>query len=152
EARVERRVIHVDGDAVEYTARAIAGVEAGVLAPHAQLRFLLGVKVIQVAVKLVEAIDGGQVLVAVAKVVLAELAGAVTQLLEQFGERRVALVDTHRRAWQTDSVHAGADRQLPGNKGGSPWRGAGVCVMVGEKNAFTPDAVDVGCGYHHAVA
>jgi hypothetical protein len=40
------------------------------------LRLLLGVEVVQVAEELVEAVVGGQVLVAVAQVVLAELAGA----------------------------------------------------------------------------
>ena len=53
------------------------------------LRLLLGVEVVEVAEELVEAVDRRQVLVAVADVVLAELAGRVAVLLEQVGDRRV---------------------------------------------------------------
>jgi hypothetical protein len=54
-----------------------------------QLRLLLGVQVVQVAEELVEAVVAGQVLVLVAQVVLAELAGRVPQRLEQLGDGRV---------------------------------------------------------------
>jgi hypothetical protein len=47
------------------------------------LRLLLGVQVVEVAEELVEAVVGRQVLVAVAEVVLAELAGHVAVRLEQ---------------------------------------------------------------------
>jgi hypothetical protein len=53
------------------------------------LRLLLGVEVVEVAEELVEAVVGGQVLVAVAEVVLAELAGGVALRLEQAGDGRV---------------------------------------------------------------
>ena len=52
------------------------------------LGLLLGVEVIEVAVELVEPVHGRQVLVQVAEVVLAELAGGVAERLEQFGDRR----------------------------------------------------------------
>ena len=45
------------------------------------------VEVIQVAEELVEAVDGGQELVEVAEVVLAELARGVAQVLERGGDR-----------------------------------------------------------------
>jgi hypothetical protein len=47
------------------------------------LRLLLGIEVVEVAEELVEAVGRGQVLVAVAQVVLAELASDVAQRLEQ---------------------------------------------------------------------
>jgi len=53
------------------------------------LRLLFGVEVIQVAEELVEAVQGGQVFVAVAEVVLAELAGGVALRLERRRDRRV---------------------------------------------------------------
>ena len=52
------------------------------------LGLILSVKVIKIAEELIEAVNRGQELVAVAKMVLAELPGRVTQRLEQFGERR----------------------------------------------------------------
>ena len=53
------------------------------------LRLFLGVEVVQVAEELVEAVHGRQVLVQVAEVVLAELAGGVTERLEQLGDGRI---------------------------------------------------------------
>ena len=55
----------------------------------AQLWLLLGVEVVEVAEELVEAVDGRQVLVAVAEVVLAELAGRIAERLEQLGDGRI---------------------------------------------------------------
>ena len=60
--------------AIEHAARAELLAELGVLRVVGMLRFLLGVEVIEVAVELVEAVHRGQVLVAIAQVVLAELA------------------------------------------------------------------------------
>ena len=57
---------------------------------------------IQVSVELVEAVHGGQVLVAVAQVILAELAGGVALCLQQFGNRRVFLLQPYRSARQAD--------------------------------------------------
>ena len=53
------------------------------------LRLVLGIEMIEVAEKLVEAVYGRQEFVSVAKVVLAELAGGVALWLEQFGNRRI---------------------------------------------------------------
>src|SRR6478735_8603566 len=55
------------------------------------LGLLLGVEVIEVAEERVEAVHGRQELVAVAEMVLAELAGRVALRLEQLGNRRVLL-------------------------------------------------------------
>ena len=53
------------------------------------LRLLLGVEVVQVAEELVEPVHGRQELVAVAEVVLAELAGRVAERLEQLRDGRI---------------------------------------------------------------
>ena len=50
-------------------------------------RLVLGIEVVEVAEELVEAVDGRQELVAVAEMVLAELAGDVAQRLEQTRRR-----------------------------------------------------------------
>ena len=62
----------------------------------AQFGLFLGVQVVQVAVELIETVDRGQVLVAVAQMVLAELPGAIAEFLEDPAERGIALVDAHR--------------------------------------------------------
>jgi hypothetical protein len=60
------------------------------------LRLLLGVQVVEVAVELVEAVRGGQVLVQVAEVILAELPRRVAEWLEQLGDRRVLRLQADR--------------------------------------------------------
>ena len=71
---------------------------------------------IEVAEELVEAVDGGQRLVAVANVVLAELAGGVAEALEQPADRGIELAHPHRRAGEADFRQPGADTVLAGEK------------------------------------
>ena len=54
------------------------------------LGLFLGVEVVQVPEELVEPVHRRQVLVAVAEVVLAELAGGVPERLQELGDGRVA--------------------------------------------------------------
>ena len=87
EARVVGRVVLVGRLALEHAARAPLGLERRVLRVVGQLRLFLGVEVVEVAEELVEAVDRRQRLVAVADVVLAELAGRVAEALEQPADR-----------------------------------------------------------------
>ena len=74
------------------------------------LGLILGVQVIKIAEELVEAVNRGQKLVAVAKMVLTELPGRVTQRLEQFGKRRILIRQTFLGSWQSNLEKAGAHR------------------------------------------
>jgi len=58
--------------------------------------------VVEVAEEFVETVDSGQRLVAVADMILAELSGRVTQILEQSADRGVELAHSHRSAGETD--------------------------------------------------
>ena len=73
---------------MEHAARAVFLLELGVLRIVVGLRLFLGVQVVEVAEELVEPVHGRQVRVAVAKVILAELAGGVALLLQQVGDGR----------------------------------------------------------------
>jgi hypothetical protein len=53
------------------------------------VRLLHGVEVVEDAVELVKAMHGGQILVAVTEMVLADLRGGVPMRLEQLGDRGV---------------------------------------------------------------
>src|SRR5262249_2196535 len=92
-------------------------------------------------------------LVAVAEVVLAELAARVAKRLQQFGDGRLILSDALRRTGYGDGQQPGAERRLSKDKGGATC-GAGILgVDVGEKRALIRDAVDVWCLVtHHATA
>ena len=74
------------------------------------LRLLLRVEVVEVAEELVEAVHRRQVLVAVAQVVLPELAGRVPLLLQKVGDRRILIGEALLGAGQPDLGQPGPDR------------------------------------------
>ena len=71
-----------------HAARAVLLPELRILRVEVALRLLLGVEVVEVAEELVEAVLGRQVLVAVAEMVLAELAGGIALRLHHVGDGR----------------------------------------------------------------
>ena len=152
EARIHRRVVRGRGLAVQHAARAELGAERRVLRVVRQFRLFLGVEVVEVAVELVEAVHGGQELVAVAQVVLAELAGGIALRLQQLGDRRVFLLQPYRGARQADLGQAGAQAGLAGDERRPAGGAALLGVVVGEHHAFLGDAVDVGRLIAHQAA
>src|SRR5215472_7852912 len=82
------------GPAMEHTPGSKFLFELGIFGIVRIPGLLLGVEVVEVAEELVKAMDRGQVLVAIAEVVFAELAGGVSQRLEEFGDRRIFRLQT----------------------------------------------------------
>ena len=116
-----------------------------------QFRLFLRVEVIEIAEEFVETMHGRQELVAVAQMVLAELAGGVAQRLEQFGDRRIFLLQTDCRARHADLGQARADRILPGDEAGASGSAALLGIIVGESDTLSGDTVDVRRSVaHHA--
>ena len=77
------------------------------------------------AVELVEPVDGGQELIAVAQMVLAELAGGVALGLEQLGDGHVAELEALRRTGHADfGVAAAAQPATPKSACPVPRRGS----------------------------
>jgi hypothetical protein len=75
--------------------------------------------VIEVAEELVETVHRRQVLVAVAQVVLAELACGVAQRLHDVCNAGIERTQSEFRSGQADLGQAGADRRLAGDEGGA---------------------------------
>jgi hypothetical protein len=82
EARIHVGIVVVRGSAAQHAAGAEHLPELRVLGVIAQLRLLLGVEMVEVAEEFIETVDGRQVLVAVAQMILAELTGGVAEGLE----------------------------------------------------------------------
>src|SRR4029078_12596943 len=78
-------------DAFHDATRAELRPECRILRIVGMLGLILGVQVIEVAEKLVEAVNGRQEFVAVAEMVLAEWSGRVALRVEQLGNGRVLL-------------------------------------------------------------
>jgi hypothetical protein len=125
--------------AVDHAARAEVLLELRVLRVVLVLRLFLGVEVVEIAEELIEAVSGGQELVAIAEVVLAELSRGVALRLQQFGDRRILLLQSLGRARQTDLGEAGAERRLAGEERRLPRRAALLAVVVGEERSFVRD-------------
>ena len=137
------------GPGVQHAAGPELLPELRILRIVGQFGFLFGVEVIQVAEELVEAVHRGQVLVAVAQVVLAELAGGVALRLQRRRDRRVLRLQAQRRTGQAHLGQAGAIRVLAGDER-CPSGGATLLpVVVGEQHPFRGDAVDVGGSVSH---
>ena len=139
------------GDAMQHAARTELLLERGILGIVGQLRLFFGVQVIEIAEELVEAMHRRQVFIAVAEVVLAELAGGVAERLEHLGDRRVFRLEADRRARHPDLGEACADRVLARDETRAAGRAALLAVEVGEGHAFLRDAIDVRRAIpHHA--
>ena len=126
--------------------------EFGILEVVGILGLLLGIQVVEGAVKFFEAVNGRKMLVAIAEVILAELRGDVALLLEQIRDGRIFLLKAFLRSGQTDFQEAGAERRLARDESG-PSRGAALLTIgIGEHSAFLGEAVDVGSLVaHHAL-
>ena len=85
-----------------------ASLNSGFFGVVGVLRFLLGVQVVEIAEELVEAMHGGQVLVEIAEMVLAELPGRIAQGLQQISYGRIFRLQTKLGAWHADLGQASA--------------------------------------------
>jgi hypothetical protein len=107
-------------------------------------RLLLGIEVIKVAEEFVEAVIGGQEIVAVAKMVFAKLTGGISQRLRNLGDRSIDLSRSIRdRLRQTHPRQPGTKGTLAGDKSGAAGGAALLAVIVGRQRAFLGKPIDV---------
>ena len=115
----------------------------------AQLRFLLGIQVVEVAEELVEAVHRRQVLVLVAEVVFAELASGITERLKKIGDAGIFGPHAQRGTRDPDLAQAGAKYALPRDECRSACRAALLAVVVRKDHALVGDPIDVGRSVSH---
>src|SRR3954451_20947409 len=84
--------------------------------------------------------------------VLAELAGCITQWLEQLSDGGILGTQPDRGGWQAHFRQSGAKYALPSDERGAARRTALFAVAVGEQHALVRDAIDVGCLVAHQAA
>src|SRR6516165_3584541 len=99
---------------------------------------------IEVPEELIETVNRGEEFVAVAQVVLAELARSIAERLQQVGDRRIFLLQAERCAGQANLGQAGADGRLAGDERGPAGRAALLAIPVRAQRAFSGEPVDVG--------
>ena len=108
------------------------------------LGLFLGIEVIEVSVEIVETVNGRQILVTVAEVVLARLTGHVSQRLEQISDGGVFGLEALHRARHANRCKAGTHRDLPGDECRASGCATRLAVVVRMQSAFCSDAVDIG--------
>ena len=150
-ARILRRVVDVGRDAVDDVARAEPRVEFLALRVLRVVGLFHRIEVVEDPVELVEAVDRGQVFVAIPQMVLADLRRRVAERLEEFRDRRIGILQALFGRGQADFQQPGAERRLPGDERRAS-RGAGLLsVVVREQRALAGESVDVRrAAAHHA--
>ena len=142
-------IILVGGIAVDHVARAHDVQQ--VLRIVGMCWIFHRIEVIKIAEEFVEAVDGRQELVFVAKMILAELAGRVAHRFQYCGNGDRLSRQADRRAGLADCCHAGPDRQLPGDEVRATRRATRLSIVVREQHAFFGDLVEVRrCACHQA--
>ena len=83
--------------------------------------------------------------------VFADLCRSVPLRFEEFGNRRVAVLQTLFRSRQANFQQTGAEGRLPENECSAPRRAGLLRVIIREQRAFAGDAVNVRrASAHHA--
>jgi hypothetical protein len=150
-ARIGGRIVQTGRLAVYNVARAEIGKKLRRLRVIGFIGFFHGVEVVEDAVELVEAMHRGQVFIPVTKVVLADLRRCISVRLEQFGDRRILVLQALLCSWHPHFQQAGAERGLSQDERCPPGRAGLLSVVVGEKCALFGDAIDIGrASAHHA--
>src|SRR5262249_33895575 len=142
ELRIDGGIVFVAGLALEDAARTEFLPELGILRVIGILRLLFGVQVIEVAEELVEPVHGGEVLIAIAEMVLAELACRIPKVLEELSDRWVFRTEADGRAWESDLRQPSTNRRLPGDECRAAGRAALLAVEVREHRALFGDSID----------
>src|SRR5262249_53956910 len=148
-ARLLSRVILVRCNAVEHAAWSEHLLESRILRIVRQLRLFFGIEVIEIAEKDIEAMHRRQVLIAVAKVILAELPGGITEGFEQLGDRRILFLQPYGCPRHADLRETGANGVLSADEACAAGGAALLRVVVGERGALVSNAIDVGCAVSH---
>jgi hypothetical protein len=87
---------------------------------------------------------GGEELVLIAQVILAELPRGIAQRLQNFRDARICCLQANVCPRQADFRQPGADGRLPGDERRTPRRAALLPIPVCEARTFLRNAVDIG--------
>jgi hypothetical protein len=146
---IDGLVVFVGRLAPEDTARAKLLAKLWILGIVRIFGFFLGVEVIEIAEELIETMHCWQMLVAVAKMVLAKLAGGVAEVLQELCNRRILGTKAQRRSRHTNLRQTGPDWCLARDEGSPSSSATLLAVEVREHGTFASDTIDVRCPISH---
>ncbi len=120
ETWVHRGIVHIRGLASQNAARTEFGAVGRVLRIIRKFRFFLGIEVVEVAEEFIETVDSREGLIAVADMVLAELARSIAEVFRSAHPPRIELAHPHRCAGKADLRETSANAVLASQEGGPP--------------------------------
>ncbi|KQV41576.1 hypothetical protein ASC96_17370 [Rhizobium sp. Root1204] len=130
---------------LEHTARGVGADKLRVVLRVVwTLRFFLGIEVIEISVKFVEAVIGRQELITVAKMVFAELSRGIPQGFKCLSDRYVARLEADGRTRYPDLAHTGAQANLTRYEGGTSRRAEILGIVICKDHAFLRHAINIG--------
>ena len=124
--------------------RCVTLVEGRILWIKVCFRLLLGIKVIEIAEKLVKAMVSRQEFILISEVVLSKLPGCITMGLKQFGDRRVLRLQANICARQSHFQETGAQGMLACNKGRPACRATLLAIVIREHGTTFGNSIDIG--------
>src|SRR5262245_36787542 len=116
------------------------------------LRLFLGIQMVKVSEKLIEAVNTWQMLIAITKMILTELRGCVSLCLQNIGNAWVILGQAQRGARKTNFGQPGSNRRLPCNKCSTACSATLLAVPAEKHRAFFSDSIDVRSFITHVAA
>ena len=140
------------GPGMNDTARAEVLLEFGIVGIILVLGFLLGVQMIEVPEEFVEAVHGREMFVAVALMILAELASDIALRLENPRHGHIGLLPAFLRTGNANLGHARAKRIVAADEGRTARGAALLSIVVGESHALGCDTVNIGRAITHKAA
>jgi hypothetical protein len=149
-ARIDGGIVDVRRDAMQNVARPDLVLQ--VLRIVRMEGIFHRIQMVEIAPELVEAMQGRQIFVAIAEMVLAELARGVAHRLEHRCDRRRLRRHADGRPRLPHRGEARAHRQLPGDEIGAARGAARLGVIVGEERAVRCQLVEIGRPTRHHAA
>src|SRR6516164_3136456 len=115
-------------------------------------RVFHGIEMVEVAPEFIEAVNGRQILIAIAKMVLAELSGLVAHPLQRSSNRHGLGGNAEWCSRLAYRCHAGANGQFARDEVGAACRTTRLGVVGIETHSFSSKLVEVGSeSRHHAL-
>ncbi len=149
--RIGRWIVDGGGLGLDDVARAEIGEELRRFRILRIVGLFHRVEMVKDTIELVEAMHRGQILVAIAKMIFADLRRGVAVRLEKLGDGRVLVLQALLGGRHADFQQTGTEWGLPEDESGTTGGAGLLSVIIGEQRAFFGDAIDVGCAAaHHA--
>ena len=104
----------------------------------------MGIEMVEVAEELIEPMIAREMTILISEMVLTELAGDITEGLQQFGDGRILFHDSFFGTGEAHFKQSCPEGRLSGDESRATGRATILSVPIGEQCTLLRDAIDVG--------